>query len=143
MINVSGCSKDGLQLGNVSGNVKINGELAPFLTVTFNPVAGGRASIGQTDAEGHYSLTYSTSAEGALVGPHKVSFIANKSAMMTPHLPENFSGKGSELAIKQAIREAADRAKKFKTIPRKYNEQTELVANVVQGNNELNFDLIY
>ena len=43
------------------------------ITVLFQPVAGGRASTGITDAEGRYSLRYTEVADGAVVGDHTVS----------------------------------------------------------------------
>ncbi|MFM8496747.1 MAG: hypothetical protein ACKOEM_14705 [Planctomycetia bacterium] len=42
------------------------------VTVMFQPPKG-RASIGDTDAEGRYRLVFTSAAFGAIVGPHHVS----------------------------------------------------------------------
>jgi hypothetical protein len=60
-------------LGQVTGVVSCGGQPLSNITVLFQPVAGGRASIGITDAEGRYSLRYTEVADGAMVGDHTVS----------------------------------------------------------------------
>jgi hypothetical protein len=60
-------------LGQVSGVVTSGGQPLPNITVTFQPVAGGRSSAGTTDASGRYTLAYTDAAKGAMVGEHAVS----------------------------------------------------------------------
>jgi hypothetical protein len=59
-------------LGQVSGVVTSGGQPLPNITVTFQPVAGGRSSAGTTDASGRYTLAYTDAAKGAMVGEHAV-----------------------------------------------------------------------
>lgn len=60
-------------LGQVTGVVSCGGEPLPNIIVMFQPVAGGRASTGITDAEGRYSLRYTEVSDGAMVGDHTVT----------------------------------------------------------------------
>ena len=52
-----GSSSDGPALGLVEGTVTLDDEPLAEALVVFNPV-NGKQSNGQTDSEGHYSLTY-------------------------------------------------------------------------------------
>jgi len=68
------------ELGDVSGVIKLDGAPLPGANVTFQPVAAEgpegeshiSASVGTTDTEGRYALTYVQDVAGAAVGPHKV-----------------------------------------------------------------------
>jgi len=60
-------------LGEVSGLVTSGGQPLAKVSVTFQPVAGGRSSVGVTDATGRYTLVYTDAAAGAMVGEHTVS----------------------------------------------------------------------
>lgn len=70
-----GCTggTDGPPLGEVSGKVTFEGAPAQDVTVKFDPVEGGRGSTGTTDAEGKYTLVYSSSSTGAELGKHNVT----------------------------------------------------------------------
>jgi hypothetical protein len=65
-----GCG-GGDRLVKVSGTVVRGGRPVPNLGVHFVPEKG-LASHGLTDENGHFDLLYSTGAEGALIGSHKV-----------------------------------------------------------------------
>lgn len=41
--------------------------------LTFTPEGGGRGSVGSTDANGRYTLLYTSSQNGAIPGKHSVS----------------------------------------------------------------------
>lgn len=72
---VAGCSSPTAgypPLGEVSGVVTMGGTPLANVTVMFQPPKG-RASIGDTDAEGRYRLVFTSAAFGAIVGPHHVS----------------------------------------------------------------------
>ena len=60
---LSGC--DSGKTGTVTGVVKINGQPVSEAAVSFYPEEG-RASIGMTDAEGKYELSYTRGAKGAV-----------------------------------------------------------------------------
>ncbi len=65
-------------LGRVSGVVTMDGTPLPAATVTFQPILEGTnkgnvqigASVGRTDAKGHYELYYVEGVRGAVVGKH-------------------------------------------------------------------------
>lgn len=72
---VAGCSSRTAgypPLGEVSGVVTMGTMPLANATVMFQPPKG-RASIGDTDAEGRYRLVFTSAAFGAIVGPHHVS----------------------------------------------------------------------
>lgn len=60
-------------LGKVTGIITGAGQPLPGVTVLFQPVAGGRASAGVTNATGRYTLRYTEVADGAMVGDHAVT----------------------------------------------------------------------
>jgi hypothetical protein len=60
-------------LGKVTGVVTRAGQPLAGLTVLFQPIAGGRASVGVTDTAGRYTLRYTEVADGAMVGDHTVT----------------------------------------------------------------------
>lgn len=59
-------------LGTVEGFVTIDGKPLAAAAVLFTPEGRGRTSIGITDADGRYSLTYLRDIKGADVGRHTV-----------------------------------------------------------------------
>ena len=113
----SGSPGDTPQLGEVSGTVTLDGEPLVLATVTFRPIDGGRDSTGETDGDGNYTLVYSTSSTGAKIGQHKV--LVEKSMV----------GQDDSLDLNT------------KSLPEKYNSQSELTASVAAGENTLNFEL--
>lgn len=119
-ISVAGCggSSSGPDLGTVTGVVKIDGQPAADLVITFEPIAGGRRSIGKTDEEGMYKLAFSADRKGALIGSHRV-IITTASTSDAP------DPSGVE----------KDR------IPPRYNTETEITKEVVAGSNEIDVEL--
>ncbi|HMO83764.1 MAG TPA: hypothetical protein PKC18_02470 [Lacipirellulaceae bacterium] len=78
LICAAGCTAE-TEIAPVSGTVTLQGAPVPKATVRFMPVpreddpaAVKKMAIGETDAEGKYSLTVFRGPEGALVGPHRV-----------------------------------------------------------------------
>ncbi|QDT63052.1 hypothetical protein [Calycomorphotria hydatis] len=68
-----GCqSSDQPPLSKVSGVVTLDGKPLDGVAIQFSPVGGGRPSIGMTDANGSYELTYVRDEMGALHGEHLV-----------------------------------------------------------------------
>jgi len=121
---ISGCGggSDTPPLGTVSGVVTLDEKPLANAQVTFQP-AGGRASVGETDSEGKYTLSYTGAAAGALIGPHQVVIISAVEAF------SDESGEGK------------DRAARPEILPAKYNSKTTLKAEVKAGSNTIDFPL--
>ena len=120
LLVLAGCQR-GPALGRVTGTITANGYPVPFAYVVFNPVEPPRTyGSAYADANGRYELLFSNSSKGAPVGKHKVSIVA---------------AKGDELP---ADAKPSSRIK----IPSKYNTETELEADVVPGDNVIDFALV-
>lgn len=105
-------------LGTVSGTVTVDGNPMEGVIVTFQPVAGGRSSMGSTDSNGYYTLSYTAEAQGALIGKHKV------------------------MVTSQSTSDAPDPSGVEKdTIPPHYNTKTTLEKEVKAGDNTIDLEL--
>ncbi|MEM7811681.1 MAG: hypothetical protein AAF532_09415 [Planctomycetota bacterium] len=79
-VGCSGDNQDGISFARVSGRITINGEPAPGIEVSFNPIMedgallSGPVSSARTDTEGRYTLitTSGKSRPAAVVGRHDV-----------------------------------------------------------------------
>ena len=120
---LTGCSGNGGEptpdLGEVTGIITLDGTSLSKANVTFQPEAVGdkgrsRASSAITSADGQFKLAYNSDTSGASIGKHKV--IISK-------MSDNPEDAGLQL------------------VPTKYNDATELTADVVAGENTINFDL--
>lgn len=116
---VVGCGSSGPETGRVEGRVVLDGVPLDRAIVTFLPDAGGRSSVGETDAGGVYELHFSADDAGALLGGHKVQ-------ISTSRMIDNEDGGTENLPER---------------VPPRYNRDTELTAQVKAGSNEYNFDL--
>jgi hypothetical protein len=67
-------------LGRVTGIVSRAGQPLAGLTVLFQPVAGGRASVAVTNSAGRYTLRFTEVADGAMVGDHTVTLSVDPDA---------------------------------------------------------------
>jgi hypothetical protein len=72
VIGLSGCGSSGPAVHTVSGTLTYQGSPLPNMGVTFQPVDNSRPSYGETDAEGHFTLRYTGTEDGALEGEHIV-----------------------------------------------------------------------
>ncbi len=122
--SLSGCLGDGADplpdLYEVTGVITLNGQPLGNAKVVFEPEevreqARRRASSATTNADGSYRLYYNPKAAGATSGKHTVTIFK---------LPGDSAEASDELSI-----------------PAKYNEKTELTADVTEGDNTINFDL--
>jgi hypothetical protein len=116
----TGCGSS-YSLGTVTGVVTLDGKPLPQATVTFSR-GQGRMSVGTTDDQGHYQLLYTVSPKGAEPGSHTVRIATQIEA---------FSGEG-DLAAVEGRKEL---------LPPRYNDRTELTAEVKPGRNTIDFDL--
>ena len=104
------------ETGEVIGTILLDDQPLSEATVTFNP-QGVRASTAKTDSSGKFELIYIRDEKGAAIGNHQVSI----SKKVQPD--GKVDGDGKE------------------TIPKKYNTNTSLTAEVKAGKNEFDFDL--
>ncbi|QDT89461.1 carboxypeptidase-like regulatory domain-containing protein [Gimesia algae] len=119
---VAGCGSGGEpipELAQVTGVVTMDGAPLEGAKVIFEPQqatdkARRRASSATTESDGSYTLEYNSDASGATPGTHKVMILK---------MPDNPEDAGIQL------------------VPAKYNDKTELTAEVEVGNNTFNFDL--
>lgn len=122
-IIATGCgggSSDHPDLGTVTGSIVIDGNPLPSSMVVFSP-ENGRSSMGITDGEGKYELTYVGETKGAKIGTHTIS--------ITTVQEDNSEESGGE-------------AVNFKeTIPAKYHTKSTLTEEVKAGDNVFDFEL--
>jgi hypothetical protein len=134
-----GCGGGGPELGQVTGQVTMDGEPLPNAVVTFSPVEGGRSSIGRSDASGKYELIY-LDRKGATLGEHRVSVTsAPDAAAPAPDIPTD-----SEEYEKQALGGSLTdyhNASPTESIPTRYNSETELKETVTAGANVIDLKL--
>lgn len=99
---VSGCGDSGPELADVTGKVTLNGTPVPYAFVRFQPITPrGTYASAYTNAEGEYTLLFSRSANGAIVGQHSVTVRTsgkdeieiedrNTGLMTVPPLPDGY-----------------------------------------------------
>ena len=107
------------ELADVSGVVTMDGAPLVNAKVIFEPQettgnARRRASSATTQEDGSYNLDYNEDASGASLGKHRVAIIK---------LTDNPEDAGKQL------------------VPTKYNDKSELTADVKADGNTINFDL--
>ena len=75
MAAVGGCSgpSDQPELGEVTGNVTLDGKPLTGAIIMFKPDVG-RAATDEIDENGDYELVYRYGVNGAKVGPNTISF---------------------------------------------------------------------
>ena len=110
-----GCG-DSLKLGTVQGTVTLDGQPLAGVMVQFHSDAGGRPGSGVTGSDGKYELIYGNGREGTLVGPSKVEITT-----VWPH--------------------GAPEEGESETIPAKYNSNSTLKRDVLEGDNTFDFAL--
>ena len=119
----AGCGDS--DLGRVTGTIHLDGQPLQDAMVTFYPIASesavksgdrGGASYGRTDANGEYELIYSRTKKGAEIGEHRVVITTLEEGGggdYGPGTPEK--------------------------LPKKYNVETALTAEVKPGSNVIDF----
>lgn len=119
-----GCSDNGAPpLGDVHGQVTYNGDPVEGCNVIFMPVASGRSSSAVTDAEGFYELKYSATANGALVGEHRVELTTARDRVV--------SDEGH----------VRDEGRK-EVFPKEYNSKTTQIVEVTDWDNTIDFHVV-
>lgn len=115
---LAGCGGVKGQFGHVEGTVTLDGKPVLGARVEFEP-ENGSPSYGVTDAEGRYRLQFTHDQPGALVGKHRVRIWTGGTTTDI---------KGQEVRVEERL-------------PRQYNRETVLRAEVKPGKNILDFSL--
>jgi len=123
LVSMSGCSQNTNRpaLGMVSGKITLNGTPLKEATVEFQP-AEGRPSIGVTDDQGAYRLSYTDTEKGAVIGQHSVR--------ITTIRPQS-GGEGGQPLVEA----------RPEIVPANYNDNSTLTAEVKAGENVFDFPL--
>ena len=125
VVALQGCG-GGVKYAAVSGKVTLDGKPLAKALVTFNPVPkpgsdlAGNSASGTTDENGQYNLrTYDNGGwkDGAQLGKHKVTISVQQSR-----------GEGDRAIIRE-------------TLPKKYNLETTLQADVTGDGKPIDFPL--
>lgn len=114
LFGCAGEAKDVPKLGQVSGTVTMDGKPLADADLVFEPKSGS-PSVGKTDKDGNYQLAFNQDSIGAVIGQHTVRI-------------SKFGEPGSPDDTKNQISE-------------KYGSKSTLTADVVAGDNIVNFDL--
>lgn len=69
-LTLAGCGNSGVV--SVSGTLTYKGKPVTNAFVNFVPESGDRPSMGETDENGRFTLTYDPQTKGAQVGKHRV-----------------------------------------------------------------------
>jgi hypothetical protein len=111
--------------------VRFDGQPVSGLTVFFESTSG-TTSAGGTNEAGQYRLSFPGNRTGAELGHHVVRIVGRD-----PQLSDkDLEGVAGERGV------PVEELKKTPIIPAKYNEKTELSAEVKSGRNEIDFDLM-
>ncbi|RCS54079.1 carboxypeptidase regulatory-like domain-containing protein [Bremerella cremea] len=121
---LTGCGDPNMPpVGEVHGQVTLNGKPVSDCQVEFVPLAGGRSSAAITDENGKYILKYKGDAEGALLGKHRVRLVTARSAT------RDDSGRVIQPGVKEKL-------------PKEYNDETTQQVEVIDGDNPIDFEIV-
>ena len=152
----AGCSSNSVvypEVADVVGVVTLDGQPLEAATITFVPEAG-RSSSGVTDSSGKYSLHYTGTIRGAMLGTHRVmikKMVPDKN--FTTSAVEQFMDKATSQMLKSSglpATTAADGAENQPLKPPMINmvgphysgSESVLTASVKTDTNELDFPLV-
>lgn len=151
-VTLVGCGGGGADLpdlGAVSGKVTMDGQPLAGATVIFTPSSGPGSSTGVTNEAGEYTLVF-RQAVGAVIGNHKVSIsklnsgdpsLHDQQAGTGPDAPAAPAAGGGSGGHGQSSGDAGVTRDPAETIAAKYNDSTELTAEVKSGENKFDFPL--
>ena len=151
----SGCSNNPAnypEVASVVGTVTLDGNPLEGASITFAPQSG-RSSSGVTDSSGRYSLNYTGSIRGAMLGSHRVmikKMVQDKAA--TPSKAEQLMDKATNLMLQDAGLPLTTAANDKESEPLKpiminvvaaqySGPESILTAEVEPYKNEIDFDL--
>ena len=79
VVAFAGCSSDLPPLAPLTGTITLDGKPFANGSLMFSPVAGGRPSVAETNAQGEFEALYQLGIPGAIIGKHSVMFEAGGS----------------------------------------------------------------
>lgn len=123
---------DTVEIVNASGTIKLDGQPLPQAVVTFEDPTNSTFSFGLTDSGGAYSLQLDSVKSGVTVGPKTVRISTTRKI-----LGLNTSEEGGESSTEGG----ATKAPQPEQVPAKYNQKSELTADVSAGKTKFDFDL--
>jgi len=138
-MSINGCSTGPatdygkLDLVDVSGIVTLDGQPLPDAVVTFEDPATGQFSYGMTDLSGYYTLQLDSQEDGVVAGEKIVRISTSRKILGLNSDEEGGSEEGGE---EEGVSVSAE-----EIVPAKYNEQSELKANVSASETTFDFDL--
>lgn len=138
---ISGCSGPAVDyslvdLVQASGTVTLDGKPLPNAVVTFEDVSDDTMSYAKTDADGNYTLQFDSEMSGVKVGKKVVRISTTRRLLALASEP------GEEEGAADDDPEAGGRKKPVELVPEKYNQNSELTADVVQGTTRYDFALL-
>jgi hypothetical protein len=125
LVLCAGCGDGGPPLGRVEGVISVDGVPLTNAKLTFMPETG-TTSYGATDKNGKYSLMFTDTKHGAMLGKHIVEIEVSRMSKA-----EAAELKAQGIEVGQSNLE----------IPRQYKQRGALTAEVKSGKNEINFEL--
>jgi hypothetical protein len=111
-VSLGGCNKSNQNLAPVSGRVTLDGQPQASTKVHFQPDGEKSPSMGRTDNDGRYVLSYNRGVEGGMIGWNTVRIETATAVTRGPQL-----------------------------IPARYNDKSELRREVKPGKNTFDFEL--
>lgn len=92
VICLAGCSgSDQPELGQVRGQITLDGKPLAGASVRFAPMGEARGSRGLTDEQGNYELAYLRDIQGAALGKHKVTITTATEDQPAERLPARYN----------------------------------------------------
>ncbi len=137
LLSLPGClgPNDQPELGEVSGNITLDGKPVSGVVVLFQP-DNGRPARAVTDAEGKYELKYIRDTMGTKIGHNRVEIAPDEEGENEEPI-ESTTQDGEPVALQPLKPGKSGKP----VIPARYNTQSELEADVKPGENTFNFDL--
>lgn len=126
-----------LDLVDVEGVIKLDGEPVANAVVGFQDVTTGTESFGLTDASGHYRLMFDSVKSGIIPGEKRVVVSTTR---VVPGLNGDEGG-GDELGESPEEGEEAGSERAKELIPEAYRRDSKLLVTVDESNSTFNFNL--
>lgn len=121
----SGCGDGGPPLALVEGTVTVDDKPLAMATLTFVP-EDGSPSYGQTDKAGKYTLMFTDTKYGAMLGKHTVTIEGSK---LSKGDIEEMKAQGMEVPSSDV------------SLPKDYKKAGALTAEIKTGRNKVDFAL--